>query len=140
MKKLLGVAALLSAVVAVVAISANAIVASSVTLVAGNPTCPGGHAYTVKIDPPANGTFAFNGSSQTIQITNMNGTTFDWHITDPNAVEEAIVIVKGGPNALIYDYTGVSTDSDTGLHAPLNLNNGKYYGLSHIQFCFDPKV
>lgn len=110
-------------------------------VVAGNPTCPAGStSHVVKVDPGANGTFGF------VQITNYDGTTFDWNITPAylNVVDADIVIVKGGPMALFYDYgsvnDGTNDDFGTGLHAPVNPNNGKYYGISHIQFCFDPKA
>ena len=112
-----------------------------ITYVAGNPTCPAGStSFVVKVDPPANGTFGF------VQITNLNDTTFDWNIHPDylSIVDADIVIVKGGPNALLYDYgsgtDGTADDSGTGLHAPVNAKNGKYYGLSHITFCFDPKA
>lgn len=53
------------------------------------------------------------------------------------------MIVKGGPQANIYNYKdyndatpGVAdTFSDTGLHAPVNTNNNKWYGISHIDVC-----
>lgn len=117
--------------------------ADSVTFVAGNPTCPAGLIQGPKIDPGANGTFAINGSTGVV-ISNYNGTTFDWDLIHPalHLYDMAAVIVKGGPNANIfwYDYAGGGLDDgDTGLHAPVNHNNGKYYGISHIQFCVDPK-
>jgi hypothetical protein len=45
------------------------------------------------------------------------------------------VIVKGGPNANLYDYTPDGAAADTDLHAPVNPANGGFYGLSHISFC-----
>jgi hypothetical protein len=56
------------------------------------------------------------------------------------------VIVKGGPNANVYDYSpggatvalNISGDAglgDTGLHA-LNNTPNRFYGLSHLEFCF----
>jgi len=111
------------------------------SLVAGNPTCPAGSsAFVVKVDPPSAGTHGF------IQITNLTDTTFDWNIHPDflNVVDADIIIVKGGPNALLWDYgsgdDGALDDSGTGLHAPDNPNSGKLYGLSHITFCFDPKA
>jgi hypothetical protein len=48
------------------------------------------------------------------------------------------VIVKGGPNANAYVYVGESS-GDTGLHAPFN-GPDKYYGLSHVNFCWDDET
>jgi uncharacterized repeat protein (TIGR01451 family) len=48
------------------------------------------------------------------------------------------VVVKGGPDANLYDYLAdhaPGADRDTFLHSPVNPNNGKHYGLSHISFC-----
>ena len=137
---LLGVAATFAVVAAVAfanhpgPISPNA---DSLTFVAGNPTCPGNTIAAVKVDPGANGLFA-----GFISVTNYNGTTFDWELLPGSGWDMAAVIVKGGPNANIYwyDFAGAGTDnSDTGLHAPVNHNNDKFYGISHIQFCVDPK-
>lgn len=109
--------------------------------VAGNPTCPAGStSFVVKVDPPAEGQHNF------IQITNLTETTFDWNIHPDflHVVDADVVIVKGGPNALLYNYglgaDGTDDDFGTGLHAPLNPRNGKFFGLSHITFCFDPKA
>jgi uncharacterized repeat protein (TIGR01451 family) len=46
------------------------------------------------------------------------------------------VIVKGGPNANIYKYS-VDAFGDDWLHAPINPENGKPYGISHVEFCSD---
>jgi hypothetical protein len=46
------------------------------------------------------------------------------------------VLVKGGPGGYEYPYSP-EEHSDTGLHAPTNPDNGKYFGISHIDFCFD---
>jgi hypothetical protein len=110
--------------------------AESVTYVAGNPTCPAGTIQGLKIDPGSNGSFG------PADVTNYDGKTFDWTLTATHQYDMAAVIVKGGPNANIfwYDYaSGGLDDSDTGLHSPVNHHNGKYYGISHIQFCLDPK-
>ncbi|MGH9052609.1 MAG: hypothetical protein ACRDWX_06320 [Acidimicrobiia bacterium] len=58
---------------------------------------------------------------------------FDWTATfDVDAV-----IVKGGPNANVYLYSGSSDFSDQGLTAPINPATGEPYAVSHITFCFD---
>jgi len=48
------------------------------------------------------------------------------------------VIVKGGPNANVYTYNPAS-NGDTNLTTPINPNNNKPYGLSHVEFCYDDK-
>jgi hypothetical protein len=144
---LAGAAAVAVGIVAAVAfagdtgpISPNA---ESVTYVAGNPQCPNGLIQGPKIDPGANGTYAINGVNG-VMIKNYDGKTFDWELIGSalNVYDMAAVVVKGGPNANVYwyDYTGGGLDDeDTGLHSPVNPNNDKYYGISHIQFCVDPK-
>ena len=104
------------------------------TFVAGNPACADG----TKIEPVADGTYAisFSGFAGTITIDvrqTAQGPVFDF---DTDSADHLVtsVTVKGGPNANLYTYpNGVS--SDDGLHSPLNPNNGKWYGLSHL--CFD---
>ena len=44
--------------------------------------------------------------------------------------------MKGGSNANLFDYRPAGDAADTALHAPVNPNNGTFYGLSHISFCF----
>lgn len=60
---------------------------------------------------------------------------FDWEALNGRVF---IIVVKGGPDAHKYDYGANGETSDTGLHSPVNPNNGKYYGLSHISFCYEP--
>ena len=62
------------------------------------------------------------------------GTLVDWTSSAPIDA----VIVKGGPNANAYVYPGESS-GDTGLHAPFN-GPDKYYGLSHVNFCWDDET
>ena len=44
------------------------------------------------------------------------------------------MIVKGGPDANLYDYGSGGVSSDTGLHAPVNKGR-RYFALSQIVFC-----
>ena len=46
------------------------------------------------------------------------------------------VIVKGGQPGDAFVYTPESKD-DTLLHPPINPNNGKYFGISHVDVCYD---
>lgn len=106
--------------------------------IAGNPSCEG----ALKIDPAVSGTYntTFGGFAGSITITVVNtamGPTFTF-VTDNAGHLVTSVIVKGGPNALFYNY-GAGIAHDDGLHAPLNLNNGKWYGLSHLCFATDKK-
>ena len=103
--------------------------AISVTQDCFNPSCPGDYLEH-KVEPVSAG---LHGSYFTISNIQDGGSgpTFDWSSTAP--VYQ--VIVKGGPGASIYDYPGGDT-SDSGLHAPQNPKNGKWYGLSHVTFCY----
>jgi hypothetical protein len=102
-------------------------------VVDGNPTCAslGLGTMSVKDEGAVNGTFSLGGGA-TVTVSNANGTTFDWAAT----IGIDAVIVKGGPNANVYIYDPESM-GDTGLHAPTNPATGTFYGLSHIDFCFD---
>ncbi|MGQ7960133.1 hypothetical protein ACUTAF_20865 [Pseudomonas sp. SP16.1] len=107
------------------------------TFEAGNPTCSGlGYgAFELKFDNPADGSLTSQGVTITIDVrTTGAGPVFDWEAS--GGVVNAVV-AKGGPNANLYVYNPGAT-SDTGLHSPVNPSNGKYYGLSHISFCFTP--
>lgn len=99
----------------------------------GNPPlCSGG----VRVDPARAGTFALGGGTVTIVITNTScGQVFSW--TASEGVEMHEIVAKGGPVANIYDYKGKDPLPlyDGGLHSPVG-PNGRYYGLSHIDFCF----
>ncbi|MEE9285803.1 MAG: hypothetical protein V3V35_08780 [Dehalococcoidia bacterium] len=99
-------------------------------LVEANPDCGDfGQNELVRIDPVVNGTFPVAGGSITIVVNN-GAKTFDWTST----VGIDSIIVKGGPDANLYVYIPASF-GDTGLHAPENPKNGRFYGLSHISFC-----
>ncbi|MFP5341657.1 MAG: hypothetical protein ACLGIJ_01845 [Candidatus Limnocylindria bacterium] len=125
--------------------------ANSHMYVAGNPRCgaaaEGG--FNLKIEAEDLGV----GNYGPIRITYFNGKYVSWEIRAAylHTYDADTVIVKGGPNAIIYQYsktdgvwpdTNEPDDSDTRLTAPRNPNGAqpKYYGISHIQFCFDPKA
>lgn len=125
-----------------VAIQPVALAAVTVTPQDGNPTCstlldPGTFAFEIKINDPGTGASLTVGGV-TVTITDVRNTSlgqvFDW--SSSGGVVNA-VFVKGGPNGLLYEYDPAAT-SDTGLHAQVNPNNGKYYGLSHVSFCVTP--
>ena len=94
-----------------------------------NPSCPAQYLEH-KIEPVSSGTYGPNDEFTISVGSSADGPVFDWTSTVPVSQ----VIVKGGPGANIYDYSGAFGDS--GLHAPVNPANGSFYGLSHISFCY----
>lgn len=78
--------------------------------------------------------------SNTITISNNDGTYFDW-ASSPFSLRA--VVVKGGPDANVFTYaepapapaSGVFADTD--LYSPLNANNGNPFGVSHASFCWN---
>jgi LPXTG-motif cell wall-anchored protein len=105
-----------------------------------NATCgdlaPEGATWIeLKVDPVEDGTFTDDTLTVTIDVTDTNdGPVFSW--TSNIGVDA--VFVKGGPGGLLYLYDPpAESTGDTGLHAPVNPANGKFYGLSHLSFCYD---
>jgi hypothetical protein len=112
--------------------------AASVTpaLVDGNPSCADlGYPHEIKFDPPTAGSRSAAGVTVDMSLSaDQYGTLVAWTSSAPIDA----VIVKGGPNALGYVYAGESS-GDSGLHAPFN-GPDKYYGLSHVNFCWDDQT
>lgn len=104
-------------------------------LVPGNPTCQSlGYQYGLRIDPPNSGTYSLSGNVGSVTVTTTGQGTFDWSST----FGIDAVIAKGGNNANVYKYDPPSESfGDTNLSTPINPQNNKPYGLSHIDFCFD---
>ncbi len=108
-------------------------------LITGNgnhsPSCQDlGYQYEFKIDPPNDGTYYLPGNTGSVTITNVSQGIFNWSST----FGIDAVIVKGGPNANLYEYDPPSESfGDNNLSTPINPNNGKPYGLSHVSFCYD---
>ncbi|MEV0634423.1 hypothetical protein AB0I77_05485 [Streptomyces sp. NPDC050619] len=106
--------------------------------VPGNPSCPAG-TFSYKLEGGdlhdyTNDPVTVDGLSGTLTLDIRNtapGQVFDYTLTGELAASS--VIVKGGPNANVYNYPTPETQ-DTGLHAP-NRTANKYYGISHIDFC-----
>jgi hypothetical protein len=116
--------ATLAALSLVAIIGASPVAATATTeFIPGNPACDG-----TKIDPVAAGTYALAGGGH-IVITLGAGNTFSFD-TEGSATVSSIT-VKGGPNALLWTFDP-PVESATGLHAPENPNNGKWYGLSQL--------
>ena len=111
--------------------------------VADNPTCEEltdtDFVDEFKIEPVESGTYDLpedleGEGSVTLNVhDDGDGPLVDF--TFEGDYVTATVIVKGGNNANFYDYRPDGEDADTDLHAPVNPNNSKYYGLSHISFC-----
>lgn len=101
-------------------------------LVAGNPKCSDlNPAWTsVKADPPNDGVYTDGTLSANLT---KNAGQVDWSSNIPIDA----VIIKGGDNANVYNYTP-NASSDTGLVTPTNPSNGQPYGLSHVDFCYGP--
>jgi len=106
-----------------------------ITQYEGNPTCgdfdPNWTEW--KLEPVASGDYEV-APGQFIEVAvsdGPDGQVFDWA---SNFTINA-VFVKGGPMGLLYTYPGGATEG-TGLHAPINDSNEKFYGLSHISFCW----
>ena len=102
----------------------------------GNPSCSAlGYAHGLKFDPPTAGSKSAGGVTVDLSLgTGAFGKLVGWSSSAPVDA----VIVKGGPNANVYAYAGGAT-GDTGLHTPFN-GPSKYYGLSHVSFCWDGHV
>jgi hypothetical protein len=78
----------------------------------------------------------YEHADATITISDSDGKTFDWSISDGYSV--CAVIVKGGDAANIYYYPP-GTTSDSGLVAPPNTNTpdpADTFDISHVSFCF----
>jgi hypothetical protein len=178
MKRLLGIlsaASLVAVMVSSVALAGHTIVAGDTTApnanthayTEGNPACgepeEGGIAFKIEADDLAVATFG------PIDITYYDGTYVSWKINAAflGTYDAGTVIVKGGPNAIIYGYSALANDptnplvlstlvggpavndpaggpddADYRLTSPYNPNGkgGKYYGISHVSFCFDEKA
>jgi hypothetical protein len=125
-------------------------------LVEGNPSCAtlnadpffdninsdfgfkieGDYNRTVSMDGTAAGTTLTGGapadSSNTVTVSSEDGVYFDWSST----LGMDAVIVKGGTDGNVYVYVP-EVYGDTGLHSPINDNNGQPFAISHIEFCYD---
>ena len=87
--------------------------------------------------PAVSGWFDIPGGQIFLDFYNSPcGPAFDW-VAGPGIVME-VMVVKGGPNANVYDYVanGLAPTEDTYLHSPL-AGGGTYAGVSHIDFCYD---
>jgi len=107
--------------------SASAAEAPAPESFSGNYQCPAG---SLKIDPVASGTYALpDGGTITITVRDTTkGKVFDF---TTSGAEIDSIVVKGGTGYNVYIFAPAVTSAE-GLHSPLNLNNNKWYGLSHL--------
>ncbi|WP_455359734.1 hypothetical protein [Streptomyces sp. SYSU K21746] len=115
-------------------------------LVDGNPDCEDllpGEDFLFEADTdnaPVEGErieLSTNGLTGGVTITDVRtepeGQVFDFEFDGDFAA--AAVIVKGGPDANLYDYRPLGgIVADEGLHAPI-VSSGDYADLSHVAFC-----
>ncbi|HMP14868.1 MAG TPA: hypothetical protein PKD70_13395, partial [Saprospiraceae bacterium] len=126
------------------------------TVLSGNPdACSQCGTGGFKLDfTPTTGTYFFtmgpgqiftscsNGPSAPmiagagVKLT-VTGNTFSWEVIGNITINT--IIVKGGPNANVYNYNGQSSDGN--LHPPINnQQNCTFFGISHIEFCYREQV
>jgi len=118
------------------------------TTVGGNPDCSDyGLFRAIKLDDGENldtGTFETAAGTVTIESYSVESGT----VTVTTDFDVSAIITKGGPNARVCladgdedgtpleDGDAVEFDSAT-FRTPINPQNGKRYGLSHVSFCYD---
>jgi len=109
-----------------------------------NPDCEdalGPGYFQLKDDNPGAGNKTLADSYMSVALVYGTFPTADPHggesyvnFTATKGVDA--VIVKGGQPGNAFVYTPESKD-DTLLHPPINPNNGKYFGISHVDVCYD---
>jgi hypothetical protein len=122
--------------------------------VGGPATCPDGE-IPLRIESAngvESGTYDIldEGGNDVGDITIMvsdeaEGQVFSFEVTDGDLAVRRVFVKGGGGNIgtqNLYVYGAPlftdGIDSDALLHAPVNPNNGTYYDLSHVDFCFIP--
>lgn len=113
----------------------------------GNLTCAdllpaGSYDFEYKQDPVVDTgltpiALAHNGKAGTLAIDEYDtpdGEKWDFALTGDFVI--AAVLAKGGPHGNLFDYRALTNvAADTGLHSPVNPNNGTFFGGSHNTFC-----
>jgi hypothetical protein len=100
----------------------------------GNKNCPAG-SNEVRFDPVVAGTKTVGGFSVTLTLDQLPlGPGFDWSATGGTV---SSVFVKGGPGGIQFKYAPAANSGEN-LHSQINPSNGRYYGLSHVSFCYTP--
>jgi LPXTG-motif cell wall-anchored protein len=131
---LIGIFSLLAAFVPGVA-GAAAVDPVEESFPGGEPVCATG-LTGFRINDPGTGSYDSGDFEVDITVNDTaDGPTIDFAITSDHLALK--VFVKGGTNQNVYTYPAPGVSADSGLHSPVNDNNGKYFGLSHIDFCFE---
>ena len=106
------------------------------TYVEGNPTCAdlGLGDFDFKVESgEGDGLKLIDAHGNEVTLTwDIEAGTMDW--TSNIGIDA--VLMKGGPNAMVYEYDPESF-GDTGLETPFNDGSGGLYGISHVNFCYD---
>ncbi|MFI7066375.1 hypothetical protein ACIBL3_35640 [Kribbella sp. NPDC050124] len=143
---LLGSAGALALVLGGVTLAMAPSASASGEIIDGNPKCedviPG--STEIKFDPPNPGSASAGGVTVTWSTTTLAADDPD-HPGDQTGGQQVSftatggvvlgALMKGGPAANFYNYQPAGTTAGSGLHTPVNSNNGKYYGISHVTFC-----
>ncbi|HKY74471.1 MAG TPA: hypothetical protein VJ246_04125 [Patescibacteria group bacterium] len=113
----------------------NATAVDNPQLISSNATCGkfDSRYFEIKVDPAVSGSYTDGYVHVDVTVTGDS-------VSFVSDVGLDAVFVKGGPGGNLYTY---DEETEAGnLHAPLNLKNknNKYYGLSHINFCYDAEV
>lgn len=108
----------------------------------GNPSCQQFYPGSVELRAGSPTSQTYSDGALSVAVTTRatgKGQVFDWDQGESRVVIQG-VFVKGGPGGNLYRYaeSGLIVSSDTGLHSPVNPQNNKYFGLSHISFCYQP--
>lgn len=106
-------------------------------LVEDNPTCeqvlPGSIEHKLDFNP---GDGEYTDGTITVTVSGGTESGLDW----ASDIDMDAVIMKGGPVANVYLYPGDADLADTELTTPINPNNDKPYGTSHVSFCYDLEI
>jgi hypothetical protein len=113
-----------------------------------NPTCSAalgsgwsGHGERINFGtnegdlfPQVDGTYETTLGGLEVKVTLSDGARY---VAFETSAPIDAFIVKGGPNANLYDYRPIGgTDHDHGLVSPVNQNSGQIPAVSHVDFCF----
>jgi len=114
------------------------------------PLCPataGGISFRLEAGDLTDGG-EYPSGNPVVKITGLDkdGGTLSWSLLPAglDLYDVDAVVMKGGPNAMIYYYdagAGGLDDSDTGITTPIDESGQtpKPYAIDHVDFCFDPK-
>ncbi|MBN2355052.1 T9SS type A sorting domain-containing protein, partial [candidate division KSB1 bacterium] len=85
----------------------------------------------LKVDPPEGGTYSLDCPNATVTVT----ITDNKYLAFTSTIPIKAVIMKGGPDAYVYDYGTPGTTGDNNLRCPDN-EGGNVPEISHYNFCY----